>query len=268
MTNHVSTDTSEFQVALNDSYPHDWVSFRVCDGDYLDHKVRENLAWSKKAHAAGKLVGFTGYCVFRPGKNADILAHLDGVGFPKDQVVMIDAETWGGQISGNQSSPLNELATHLRARQGGDADRVWGYANRGDFASMWPTRPPWMKTVVASYGGSKPDFPNLVGWQYTDGQYDVPGLPSASAPFGKCDHNVFYIAGADSPAAPTTEGDDDMKMIHLAAGSLSILIDGNAFYLMQNGDRDLYRAAGVPDRTVAPAMYQSARGRSKPFKSA
>lgn len=213
MTRYVSVDVSEFQVPVNDTYPHRWLSFRVCDGSYLDHNAGANLAWAVYARKIGRLDGFTVYVVYRPGLNAAVLANLDALHVPTDCVVMIDAETWGGQIIGNQSAGLNDLANKIRARQGGHPERVWGYANRGDYGSMWPTRPSWMRTVIASYGGTEPSFPNKIGWQYTDGQYSVPGLPSSSPPFGKCDHNVFDInttTTASTDSHQLTE-DDDMK---------------------------------------------------------
>jgi hypothetical protein len=198
---NISCDVSEFQTAVNDTYPHRWLIFRVCDGDYLDQRCRTNLAWAIKARTAGKLDGFTVYVVYRPGKNAAILKHLNDVGLPHDCKVMIDAESWSGAITGDHSTEMNALATAVAKRQGSQAN-VWGYANRGDYAGIWPHRPAWLGLVVASYGGSKPASPGpgpLVGWQYTDGQYSVAGLPSTTAPFGKCDHNQLYVQEDDMP---------------------------------------------------------------------
>jgi hypothetical protein len=114
---------------------------------------------------------------------------------------MIDVESWGGAITGDRSAEINALADKLATRQGA-RERVWGYANRNDYATIWPHRPAWLGLVVASYGGSKPASPGpgpLIGWQYTNGQWDVPGLPKSSKPFGACDHNQLYIT------APTEE---------------------------------------------------------------
>lgn len=211
MTDYISCDIAEFQPPVSDAYPHRWLSFRVCDGDYIDRNVGLNLSWALHAKATGRIDGFTVYVVYRPFKNSSVLGTLDRLGVPSDCVVMIDAETWGGQITGDHSAELNQLANALATRQKSQS-RVWGYGNRGDLATLWSGRPAWLGVVVASYGGSKPSgIANLVGWQYTDGQYDVTGLPSASAPFGKCDHNVFYGIGDDMPLS-----DDDVKKVAAA----------------------------------------------------
>jgi hypothetical protein len=77
-----------------------------------------------------------------------------------------------------------------------------------------------------------------------------------------------YIPGIDPrPVAPSTK-DDDMRLIHDENGSLSILIDGPDFWLLQNGDRDIYVAAGVEDRPIAAVLYASARARSRPIQAA
>lgn len=205
----LACDVSEWQRAVSNSYPHRWLIFRACDGSYTDKRAPANLKWALAARTPRRRVrtalrkttlidGFTVYVVYRPGQNATILATLDRLGVPRDCVVMIDVESWSGAIRGNHSTEINALADKLAARQG-SRDRVWGYANRGDYASIWPTRPAWLGLIVASYGGSKPASPGpgpMVGWQYTNGQWDVPGLPNSSKPFGHCDHNQLYIETA------------------------------------------------------------------------
>jgi hypothetical protein len=195
MTTYTSVDVSEFQTAATDAYPHRWISFRAFDGTYDDHRYPTNLAWAKSAKARGRLDGFTVYFVWRPG--VDPVARLNALNVPTDCTVMIDVESWGGAITGNRSAELNTVAERVAARQG-SYSRVWGYANRGDYAGLWPQRPAWLGCVLASYGGGLPSFPNLVGWQYTNGQaqYDGVGV-SSSAPFGRCDHNQFFITPED-----------------------------------------------------------------------
>jgi hypothetical protein len=139
--------------------------------------------------------GWTGYVVYRPGQNAAILDLLKRSGFPAFDRIMIDIETWPvngvPQITGNRSVEINALALGISDIVG--KGNVWGYGNQGDLASLWPSRPSWVPLVIASYGGSRPTVPNMIGWQYTDGQYSVPGLPNSSAPFGHCDHNELYL---------------------------------------------------------------------------
>lgn len=203
-----SVDVSEYQPAVDDTYPHRWFSFRVCDGDYLDHNAAQNLAWAVKARAAGKLINFTVYVVYWPGMNGTILANLTHFGVPTDCVIMVDVESWGGQIRGDHSPEITGLASALRTRQGGRADLVWCYANRGDFANVYRRRPKWLTLVVASYGSKQPSNPGpgpLAGWQYTDGSAGNPtpaGWPTSSAPFGHCDHNIIYAT-----PAPTDSGE-------------------------------------------------------------
>jgi hypothetical protein len=251
----IAPDVSYFQPPVNDSFPHRWLIFRGCDGAFVDPNVKVNLAWCQKAKAAGRIDGFTVYVVYRPGLNVVILAILDRLGIPADCVVMIDAETWGGQIRGDQSAGLNQLAGALATRQG-SRNRVWGYANRGDFASMWPTRPTWLGCVLASYGGSKPSMPRMVGWQYTNGQYFVTGKPSSSAPFGPCDHNELYLTSTAPDAASVTPLDtthpkqveDDEMILILNGGnggkSAFFLSGGKALISVTNAARQAHVAAG------------------------
>lgn len=197
----VVPDVSEYQRPVNWRYKGRWLIFRACDGDYVDQNVRTNLAWCVARRAKGKMDGFTVYVVYRPGQNQTILRILDQLGVPTDCVLMIDGENWGGQIQGNHSGEMNELARLLRARQGGRSDLVWAYGNRGPDLEIWPVKPAWLGWVVASYGGSKPQAAGMIGWQYTNGQWQVPGLPTSTAPFGHCDHNVIYSLPA-KPAPP------------------------------------------------------------------
>lgn len=204
MTQTVACDVSEFQVPVNDAYPHEWLIFRICDGTYRDQHFVTNYAWSRQAAKSGDLAGYSGYCVFRPGVDvhgtaAAMLGKIDA-----HVTVMIDVESWGGQIHGDHSAEITALAERFAALLG-DKRRVLAYGNQGDLASIYPHRPPWLKLVVAGYGSVQPSVPNMIGWQYSDGQdkWAVPvGLSRSSAPFGRCDHNVFPgLAPADLAAA-------------------------------------------------------------------
>ena len=202
MTVTYAPDVSTFQPPVNDSFNRDWLIFRVCFNGTVDTHAQANLAWCVKARAAGKIRGFTGYVVPLPGGNDAILHSLDVLRFPHDAPVMIDAEKWGGtsyQINGDHSAEFNALAERLRKRQGGRADLVWAYGNRGPDLEVWPHKADWLGWVVASYGGTKPAVPNMIGWQYTDGEpkYDRPGAPSSTPPFGRCDHNELYQLPVD-----------------------------------------------------------------------
>jgi hypothetical protein len=213
VTEVVCCDISQYQPPVDNRYPHEWLIFRACfGGDYLDPNAARNLAWCLDARESGTIRGFTVYVVFLPGETMGILRILDQLNVPDDCVLMVDAENWNGQayqISGDHSDELNTFATKLRVRQQGRADLVWAYGNRGPDLAIWPRKPKWLRWVVASYGGTKPDVPNMAGWQYTNGQYSVPGYPNSTPPFGRCDHNILY----DPPEHDMAISDADAEKI-------------------------------------------------------
>lgn len=208
----IAPDVSYYQPPVNDSFNRRWLIFRCCDGSFNDPNCGHNAAWAKSALKAGKIDGWTAYVVYRPGWNSTTLAALDRMGLAGGHV-MIDVESWGGEISGNHSADITALANQIAARIG--RGNVWAYANRGDKAGIYPNAPSWLQLVVASYGGSKPAVANMVGWQYTNGIYQVEGLPSESAPFGACDHNVLYLTAESTESLPAKQiapiGVDDMS---------------------------------------------------------
>jgi hypothetical protein len=141
---------------------------------------------------------------------------IDMVGTPPHPkvVAMIDVESWGGQIQGNQSDAINRLHARL-AGWLGDPRRVIGYGNRGDLVSLWPTRPPGVALVVAAYGGPIPTYPGMIAHQHGD---DV-----VCDPFGPCDGNTAYDHDVQSlttalglsggARAGISEEDDDLDNI-------------------------------------------------------
>lgn len=206
----IACDVSEWQPPVSNAYPHDWLIFRACDGTYIDKNAAKNLAWAKAAAKAGRIAGYTVYCVYRP--NTPVVATLMRViGAPDPHVtVMVDVESWSGAIRGNHSSAITLLATAV-ARWLGDERRVLVYGNQGDLASIYPNRPDWLQLIVAAYGNQQPHLPNMVGWQYTDGQAFrtlAAGLPRASKPFGACDHNLFPGLTATDLATALGVGED------------------------------------------------------------
>ena len=80
---------------------------------------------------------------------------------------MIDVESWGGQIRGDQSGGINSLYAGTGGWLG-DARRVIGYGNIGDLNGLWPHKPTGIRLIVAAYG-SNPDYPGKLGHQFTDG---------------------------------------------------------------------------------------------------
>lgn len=159
--------------------------------------------------------GWTAYVVYRPGMNAAVLANVSKI-TPVDRL-MIDVESWGGQIVGDHSDEINSLADSL-ANVVGSQDRVWIYGNGYDLGTIAPRRRPWLQVVAAAWGDNKPVVANMIGWQYTEGQHVSGNRPRASAPFGYCDHNELYVdelsgQGGGTPIevpAEDDEGDDSM----------------------------------------------------------
>lgn len=258
----IACDVSYFQPAVTDAYPHPWLIFRCCDGDFADPHCDTNARWAAKATAAGKMLGWTAYVVYRPGRNQAVLNHVAGL--PAGGHIMIDAEPWNGQIVGDHSTEINQLAEALASRYG--RSRVWAYGNRGPDLTIWPNKPPWIGWLVASYGATKPQVPNMIGWQYTDGSWAIPGKPNASAPFGACDHNELYITAESAqsghavqipkPASP--EEDIDMIIIRNGTRSEIALLTGKGAQPLQDGASvAALKAAGVKTAVLSERDYAS-----------
>jgi hypothetical protein len=195
----VAPDVSEFQVGLNSTYPRDTLIFRCCDGDsYQDAKFLHNSAEVAALHKAGRLHCAVAYQVYRPVSVSAQYAYfwklMGPVVPPWLTGIMIDAESWGGQIRGDHSAALNQLYG-MHAHKMGHFSAVLGYGNRGDLATLWPTRDARCKVIVADYSSTiiVSQVRGAIGQQYYGGVPNpVPrGLPTSTAPFGNCDHNVF-----------------------------------------------------------------------------
>ena len=112
------------------------------------------------------------------------------VGAPHPRMaVMIDVESWGRQITGDQSDGINRAYWAI-ADWLGERRRVIGYGNVGDLNRLWPVKPEGIRLVVAAYGRN-PIYPGKVAHQYTDGKGYGNGttLPDGAPPFGNCDMN-------------------------------------------------------------------------------
>jgi hypothetical protein len=180
-------DVSEYQNAVDDSYPYRVIIIRSNDGDYLDHKWAQNYSWCKAKADAGELDCFGVYFVWRPNWQETLAALKAQVGTPHPAMfVEIDLETWGGQIVGDNSDALNATYADLVGWLG-DPKRVRLYGNSSDLNTLWPNRPgPAVR--LAAYG-SNPDFPGKDSHQYTNGEGYGGGLPEGCSPFGNCDMN-------------------------------------------------------------------------------
>jgi hypothetical protein len=242
MTDSLFSDTSEFQCAVDDSYPHRIISFRSNDGTYEDHVFDQNYRWACRAADEGRIACFIVYMVYRPNWSQTLDTHkakVERLGGPHPKMItMLDVESWGGQIGGDQSDGINRLYWGV-ADWLGNPQRVIGYANWSDFRDMWPTRPDGLRVVGAGYG-QNPNLPGQIAHQYTDGQGYGGGLPEGASPFGNCDMNsadglspedfAAACGVGTAPAAPIQEGplmalDDDeqrelLEKVRYIAGQL------------------------------------------------
>lgn len=211
----VCPDVSEFQVPLDHTFNRDFVIFRVTFGaHYVDPHFLANANAAKRLFDQGRLAGALLYVVYT---SAPVRAQFDlawkaiGPTVPEWLTgIMIDVETWRGQsyaLSGDHSQAINRLYG-LHAHRMGGWSSVIAYGNAGDLAELYPARDRRCRVIVANYGPSLAyrKVRGALGQQYTDGQakWDVPTiggtpLPRASAPFGRCDHNVFpgFANGAE-----------------------------------------------------------------------
>ena len=210
MTDTLYCDVSEWQVPCDDSYPHPVICIRSNDGTYRDKKWAQNYDWCKRNTDNGRLAFFQVYFVWHENWWDGVATLKSQVGHPHPKmVVMLDVESWGGGITGNQSAGINAAFEDLCAWLG-DRRRVIGYGNQGDLDSLWPQRPAGIRLVVAKYSTTRPNYPGQIAHQYTDGAGYGTG-PQSSPPFGNCDHNWAYglsphqfadILGVGAPAVP------------------------------------------------------------------
>lgn len=208
-------DTSHYQHGVDDSYHRPAFAHKVSQGtSYVDSKADHNGSWGadNSGSKGRKMVCHIGYHVWYPGnEDAQTQRFLTKAHVDSRFVAMLDIESWGGAIKGDHSSQINKMANNLAAELG--RERVIVYYNAGDGHNIYPGHPDWVKITGARYSANPPAFPHSL-WQYSDGEakYPVPsGYPRISAPFGRCDHNVFIgsrdkfqsIFGFGSGPAPT-----------------------------------------------------------------
>lgn len=249
MTDVLWCDISEFQTPVDDSYPYRWLSFRSNDGTYRDPVFQQNLAWCKAKADAGQLDGFFVYCVSEPGEDwAGTLMSAVGEAHPL-MAVMIDVESWGGRITGDQSADLNAG----RARIGswlGNAARVVGYGNAGDLESLWPGRGD-TGIIYANYDGN-PGFPGAFAHQYSStGNVPPFGYPvDLNSADGFDSASLQQLLGLVPGAAPTpaTAGTDYI-------GAVTVNRDVKAIQALVGANQD-----GIygPDTTAKVIAYETA----------
>jgi hypothetical protein len=120
-------DVSEWQVGVNDSYPHPVLCIRSNDGTHRDRRWVNNYGWCLRNAESGRLTFFIVYFVWRPNwqQTVDTFKDLAGTPHPK-MAVMLDVESWSGQIRGDRSAGINAAYDAVGAFVGvdGEGDRV------------------------------------------------------------------------------------------------------------------------------------------------
>lgn len=206
MTDTQWADVSSWQPVVDDSYPYQVLAIRSNDGTFIDPNFTRNYAWGLNALASGKLAVLIVYFVYRQNWQTTVNTHTAMLGSSHRGVVsMIDVESWGDEIVGDQSEAINSCVSAC-ADFHRDPRRVIGYGNVGDLNALWPSKPPGLRLVVAGYG-SNPDYPGKLAHQYAD---DHP-----TPPFGACDINsadgytlaalcdALGLSGGQPPAPPS-----------------------------------------------------------------
>lgn len=206
MTDTLFADISEYQPVVDDSYPYSWLSIRSNDGTYRDGNFPANWDIARSWLDSGRLRGLIVYCVYRPNWQDVLATHIDMQGENRPDVVsMVDVESWGGEIEGDNSDAVNRLVWGIGEWRGPRIDgrprRVIGYLNPHD-ASIWAVRPP-IGFVIPSYG-SLPSFPpgtedlaaHMIAHQYTNGEGHGNGLPEGYGSVA-CDMNAANGYDAD-----------------------------------------------------------------------
>jgi hypothetical protein len=254
VTDTLFADVSEYQVPVDNSYPYQVLSIRVCDGTYADHNFARNYAWMRAALDSKRLSFGIIYTYVRPNwlANANtVRSMIDAEGGLHPRVaLMLDVES-GGNPPGDGSTWINQLYWNL-ADYAGSASRIIGYANSYDFFNMWRVRPPGLRVVAAGYG-SNPNLPGQVAHQYTDGRGYSPNLPQGAPPFGRCDMNSADGLTPQQFAAacgiPTNEG------------WLMALTDDEQAELLAKV-REIWDQLLGPDGAGWPQLGQNSRGQN------
>ncbi|ASR85231.1 endolysin [Mycobacterium phage SirPhilip] len=212
-------DVSEWQSPVTDAYTdagYRVLCIRSNDGTHRDVDWQSNYAWCRRAVDDGRLAMFIVYFVWRPIWTEAVATLKSQIGQPHpNMAVMIDVESWQGQITGDQSDGINAAFESI-ASWLGDRRKVIGYGNAGDLDNLWPRKPAGVRLVVAGYG-RLPTYPGMIAHQYTDGGGYGGGLPEGAPPFGNCDMNAANGLTATEFAAAlgieTTTGDDFMSAL-------------------------------------------------------
>jgi len=254
MTDTLWSDVSEFQTGVNNSYPYHVFCLRSHDGPHNDSQFMHNVTWANNAVASGKLAMYYVYYFYRPGFDgaASFKARIGPKPNPH-MAAMIDMESAGGQVHGDQSPQanreFNELAAYL-----GDKRRVIGYGNTSDLNALWPHKPAGIRLVIAAYG-SNPPYPGKFAHQFTDHANTPPFGPSdLNSADGMSVHDLQVMhgmVGAAPPPAPVRP----KQMPGTKEGPRKV---GSGFRWVADGSRSLVQVAAYRHASVLMLLQISA----------
>jgi len=242
MPDTLFADVSEFQTAVDGTYPYPILSIRSNDGTYRDHQFPTNYPRMTDMLDSGKLVCGLVYCYWRSNWSATfetMQSMINSYGGLHPQVVLMNDLESGGNPGGDQSGGIDGLLDAM-ADWTGNPRRTTLYANRGDFFSMWGNYGAYVGRIGGVIGagyGANPNLPGQIAHQYTDGVYSHPykmlahkkagrpplkgamaSLPLGCPPFGHCDMNSADGMTAQQFAAACGVGD-------VPAGNLAGMTD-------------------------------------------
>jgi hypothetical protein len=251
MVDTLWSDVSEFQAGVSDAYPHAFFALRSHDGGHDDPHFMHNVTWANQRVASGKLWGYVVYYFYRPGfeGGASLKSRIGPKPNPK-MVAMIDVESDGGKVHGDQSAQINreynELASWL-----GDKRRVIGYGNVSDLNTLWPHKPPAIRLIVAAYG-SNPGYPGKFAHQFTDHANTPPFGPSdLNSADGMSAHDLQLMFGMTStPKPPAPE-----QMPGTRTGPQKV---GSGFRWEADGTKSLQEVAAYRHASVVTLLKISA----------
>lgn len=264
-------DVSEWQTPVTDAFTGPLICTRSSLSNFkVDDNIDKNSQWQQRKHSSGQLAFEFYYHVWYPGNEAqqhDLALRSIG-GARAGVAMMLDLETWGGAISGDHTASIDDLRLRLARTLGGQS-KVPVYGNGGDLAELYPGGPPEVPTILASYGPSWGRVPgNQTAQQYTNGVYQGPqGLPTATAPFGRCDFNgaqldlaqlseQFGHPGAVPAALPTREVHAMYEVLRVDGSGEFFQYSELVFqHIVTMGE--LQRVAASPLNAAGPGKYRA-----------
>ena len=230
-------DVSQYQgKPVDHSYPYGVLSFRTNSGDKADTLAKQNAASAKQALDSGGSILVIPYYFFRPGEaNCDLHREIledAGLWNYPGTVTMVDVESDGGKIKGDQSAEINDEVNRLRGWYG-NTRRVIGYWNPNADSSLWLSRPYALELVIPQYNGRPGDLTGVhdniaareaFAHQYTDAAEDVPpwsgqGVDMNWAPYTPAELLTLFGMGeaVKAPDAPGTIDLTDADLEELCA---------------------------------------------------